>query len=429
MEKQAKKSNKPNKPLYIVLAIFISCALWFYVRSVDTQDRIQTITNIPVTFVGEDVLNSNGLMLMNEADQTVSLTVQGRWSIISQLRRDNIAIQVDLSRILTEGEYSRAYDIIWPGNLSTSSFALMERDPFYVPVSVARRVTQEVEIKGVFQGSVADGYEAGDFSFQPETLSITGPEEAVARVHHAQVILNREGLTDTVREEVEYVLIGHDGAVIEDETIKTALPTVTVTLPVTVTRELPLSVDFIPGGGITGESDLRLVWSIEPKTITLKGSESDLAAYGQSISVATIDLSKTSLPLDKEFTIPLGDEVESVTGITKVRVNVDAKGLEVREFSTGNIELVNIPTGVSASLVTRSLTVRVRGTAEALDQIMPQQHLQVRVDLADMSSRPDGQSTAEATVNLLGVEGAGVVGEGYTVSIRTTGAGQIGGNS
>ena len=58
-----KTGKKPNKPLYIVLSIVIACTLWFYVRSVDTQDRTQTISNIPVTFVGEDVLNANGQMM------------------------------------------------------------------------------------------------------------------------------------------------------------------------------------------------------------------------------------------------------------------------------------------------------------------------------------------------------------------------------
>ena len=423
------RSNQPNKPLYIALAILISCALWFYVRSVDTQDRTQTVSHIPVTFVGEDVLNSNGLMLVGDRDQTVSLTVRGRWGVLSQLRRDNIAIQVDLSRIGAEGEYSQTYDIAWPGNVSASSVALVSREPFYVPITVVKRVSREVELRGVFLGSVAEGYQSGPFSFQPETVEITGPETELSQIAYAQVTLNRENLTDTVREEMEYVLIGLDGSVVKSENIKAALPTVTVTLPVTEARELPLTVDFIPGGGITGADDPHLVWSIEPASITVMGSEGDLAVYGDSLSVATIDLAKATLPLETEFPIPLGDEVENLTGISRAKVKVDVQGMEVREFSTSNIELVNSPGDIDVSVVTQSLTVRVRGTAQALDQIMPQQNLLVRVDLADLSAIPDGQSPVAATVSLLGVEDAGVVGDGYTVTIRAVGAGQIGGGA
>lgn len=421
------QSNKPNRPLYIALAILISCALWLYVRSVDTQDRTSTITKIPVTFVGEDVLNSGGLMLINQGEQTVNLTVQGPWRVISQLRRDNIAIQVDLSSIKTEGEYSRAYDIIWPGNVSTNSFTPVGRDPFYVPITVVKRASREVEVRGVFLGSVAEGYQCGAFTFQPETVELTGPEHDIAQVAYAQVTLSREGLTDTVREDMEYTLMGLDGQVVESETIKANPAVVHMTMPVAVSREIPLTIDFIPGGGITGGDDPHLEWSMEPSSITLLGSQSDLDAYGKSISVASIDLAKASMPLDKEFTIPLGDEVENLTGISKARVRLDVEGLEVREFSTENIEVINNPGNVAVSVVTKSLTVRVRGTAQALDQIMPQQNLQVRVDLDDLSAIPDGQSPAPATVTLLGVEGAGVVGEGYTVTIRASGAGQIGG--
>lgn len=421
-----RNSSKPNKPLYIALAILISCALWLYVRSVDTQDRTSTITKIPVTFVGEDVLNSNGLMLAGPQGQSVSLTVQGRWGIISQLRRDNIAIQVDLSSIKTEGEYSRAYDITWPGNVSVNSFALVGRDPFYVSVNVVKRVSREVEVRGVFLGSVADGYQSGGFTFQPETVELTGPEADIAQVAYAQVTLDREDLTDTVREDMPYILIGQDGQPIESETVKASPATVAMTMPVAMAKELPLTVDFIPGGGITGGDDPHLVWSMEPTSITLLGSESDLAAYGNSICVAAIDLSKVALPLEKEFAIPLGEEVENLTGISKVKVKLEVKDLEVREFSTENIDIINSSGDISASLVTQSLTVRVRGTAAALDQIMPQQNLQVRVDLDDLSAVPDGQSPVPATVTLLGVDGAGVVGE-YTVTVKISGAGQIGG--
>ncbi len=421
--------NRPNKPLYIALAILIACALWLYVRSVDTQDRTQTISRIPVTFVGEDVLNSNGLMLVGDRDQTVSLTVQGRWAVISQLRRDNIVIQVDLSHIGAEGEYSQAYDIIWPGNVSANSFTPVGREPFYVPVTVAKRVSREVEVRGVFLGSVAEGYQSGTFAFQPETVTVTGAEDVVGQVAYAQVTLNREGLTDAVREDMPYVLIDYDGGTMENAGLKSEPGLVNVTLPVTMAREIPLTVDFLPGGGIADGDDPHLTWSIEPASVTLAGSESDLNAYGQAISVATIDLAKTSLPLETEFTIPLGEEVTNLTGIAKAKVRLEGKGLEVREFSTGNIELVNSPDDIDVSVVTQSLTVRVRGTAQALDQIMPQQNLLVRVDLADLSAIPDGQSPVAATVSLLGVEGAGVVGDGYTVTIRAAGAGQIGGGT
>lgn len=423
MEKTAKK---PNKPLYIVLAIVIACSMWLYVRSVDASDQTRTISNIPVSFVGEDVLNANGLMYIGNGRETVSLTVQGPWRTISQLRRDNITVQVDLSRIAAEGQYNQAYDITWPNNVPSGTFSLVGREPFYVPVDVGKRTTQNVEVRGVFLGSVADGYQAGEFSFQPATIEVSGSAQDTAQVAYAQVTLNREKLDQTVREEMAYVLIGQDGEALENSNLKTSPETVNVTLPVVVVKEVPLTVDFIPGGGVTGGEDSHVKWSIEPETIMLAGSETDLAAYS-SIDLGSVDLSKVISTEKFTFPIPIDQDVENLSGVQEATVSVSVQGLESRSFTTENIELV-VSDGVEAQLVTRSLTVQVRGNAEALDQILPQ-YIKVVADLSDLSSIPDGQSLVPAKVSLMGVADAGVIGD-YKISVLVgSGAAQVGGAS
>lgn len=419
-----KTGKKPNKPLYIALSIVIACTLWLYVRNVDTQDRTQTISNIPVTFVGEDVLNANGLMLAGDGRETVSLTVQGRWSVISRLRRDNITVQVDLSRLTEVGETRRAYDIIWPSDVSTNSFDLINRDPFYVPVTIAKRTSQSVEVRGSFKGNVAEGYQSGEFSFQPATVEISGSQADVARVAYALVTMNREDLRETVREDMPYVLVDQDGQPIENTSLTATPDTVNVTLPVVMVKEVPLTVDLLPGGGVTGAEDSHVKVTVEPSSVMLSGSEADLAGYS-SISLGSIDLSKVISTENYTFPIPLDQDVENISGVQEARVTVSVQGLDTATFETENIELVN-PNHVDARLVTKSLQVQVRGQKDALEQILPQ-YIKVVVDLSDLSSVPDGQSLVPAKVSLMGVADAGVIGE-YKVSVFIgSGAAQIGG--
>lgn len=407
------KTKKPNKPLYIVLSVIIATTLWLYVRSVDDSDYTRTISNIPVTFVGEDVLNANGLMLAADTRESVDLTVQGRQSVVSQLRRDNVTVQVDLSRISSEGEQQRAYDIIWPANISKSSFDLMDRDPFYVPVTVVKRSTRQVEVKEVINGSVADGFQAGEVTFQPAYVELGGSEADVAQVAYAQVTLNLEGQRETIRAEMPYVLVGQDGEPIENDHIIASPETVGVTLPVSMTKEVPLAVSFLPGGGISGGEDIHLGYSITPRSIVLAGGESDLAAYN-SIDLGAIDLSKVANGETVTLPIPIGQEVENLSGVQEATVKISIRGLEVRDFVTENIEVV-APEGVDAAVVTKSLSVQIRGTKAALDQIRPQS-IQALVDLTDLSTVPEGQSRVPAKITLRGVDGAGVVGE-YKVSV------------
>lgn len=412
-----KNGKTPNKALYIALSIVVACALWLYVRNVDNPDRKVTISNIPVTFVGEDVLNSNGLMLKQEARETVELEVQGKWSVLSRLRRDNITLTVDLSRIVAEGKHNLAYDITWPNTVSASAISVLDRDPFYVQVEVSRRSTRSIEVRGIFEGSVDKGYQAGEFSFQPATVEISGEETAVGNVAFAQVTVNRKGLNESVREDMSYVLIGQNGEVITDETLTASPTTVNVSLPVVMVKEVPLTVEFIPGGGVTGEEDNKhLDYDIEPASIVLSGGEDDLAAY-TSINLGAVDLSKVVGTAGFTFSIPLGQNVENVSGVEEATVTVTVQGLETTTLETSNIEIINVPEGYTATPVTQSLKVQVRGSAEALERVLPQ-YIQVVVDLKDLSL-PDGQNVQTAKVSLNGVADAGVIGE-YKISFTLT---------
>lgn len=407
----------PNKALYIALSIVIACVLWFYVRNVDNPDRKVTISNIPVTFVGEDVLNGNGLMLVQGAKASIDLEVQGKWSVISRLRRDNITITADLSRIVAEGQnYNLAYDISWPNTVSPNNISVLDRDPVYVEVDIARRSTKSVEVRGVFEGSVAVGYQAGEFSFQPATVEISGEEAAVGRVDYAQVTVNRKDLSESVREDMSYVLIGQDGEVISDKGISTSPATVTVSLPVVMVKEVPLTVDFKPGGGVTGVEDTHLQYVIEPSSIVLSGGVDDLAAY-TSINLGAIDLAKVVGTTSFSFPIPLDQNVENVSGVEEAVVTATVQGLETTTLETSNIEIINVPEGYTATPVTQSIKVQVRGTEEALERVLPQ-YIRVVIDLKDLSL-PEGQNIQTAKASISGVDEAGVIGE-YRIAFTLT---------
>lgn len=411
MDKKAKRADV-SKPLYIVLSIIIACALWLYVRNVDNPETKIPVKNIPVTLVGEDILNDNNLMLVSGRRSTVNLEFQGKWSVVSRLRRDNITITADLSRITGPGEYNLAYEINTPNGVSQNNVSVIDRDPFYITVEVSRRTSNQIELRGVFTGSVAKGYQAGEFTFQPAAIEVSGEETQVAQVAYAQVTLNREELSETVKEEMSYTLIGQDGNPIENDGLITTPATVGVTLPVVMVKEVPLTVDFTPGGGVTGEDTQHLKYEISPQSIVLAGDEKELAAY-TSIPLGSIDLSKVIRGDTFTFPIPIGQEVENVSGVQEATVEVKVEGLETRTFETENIEIIGDPEGV-AELVTQSLQVQVRGSTEALDMILPQ-YIRVVVDLEDLTL-PAGQNSVTPKVTLTGVADAGVIGD-YKVSI------------
>lgn len=64
MEKKRASKILNNRITYIILSVIVACCLWLYVVSVENPEVEATITNIPVTFSGEeDLLSDRGFMI------------------------------------------------------------------------------------------------------------------------------------------------------------------------------------------------------------------------------------------------------------------------------------------------------------------------------------------------------------------------------
>ncbi|MEG2419920.1 MAG: CdaR family protein [Oscillospiraceae bacterium] len=407
------EKKKVNKALYIALSVIIACGLWLYVVSVENNDMEKSLTGIPVNIVGEDVLATSNLMVTDGRNGTVSMKIQGKRSTLAKINRDNINIQVDVSKLAAPGEYSQAYSIGFPASVSPSEISVLDRT-FYVNLKIGKRVSRQVEVRGEFQGTVAKGFQKGEFVFNPLKVDVSGEETLVSQVDYALVTLVREEpLSETFREDMAVTLISYTGEPLTGLKIQCNPATVDVTLPVVMVKEIPLEVDFVPGGGAT-EDDIS--YTITPKTVVVSGAESVLAAY-DSINLGAVDLSKVLSSDTFTFPIPLGEELQNISGEVEATVTVQVNGLESKTLETDAIEVVNTPKGTRVKTITQSVQVQVRGTQKALDLVLSQ-YLRVVVDLKD-TNLPKGQSMVPAKVYLDGGSGAGVVGE-YKVAISVS---------
>ncbi len=285
-----KTGKKPNKPLYIVLAILIAVALWAYVRGVDDRDQRVILSDVSVTFVGEDVLNAGSLMRAEGEEQTVTLQLEGKWAVLSRLNRNNVSVRVDLQSIAAPGEHSLPYTVVYPAGVSAASVRVLSKNPEYISVPIALQATKSVELEGVCTAQFADGYVSdGGFVFQPSAIEVSGEDTAVAEVAFARVTISRdEPVSKTIQDKMNFELIGQDGQVLNKEDFTIEPETVNVTYAVTMERQnVPLEVEFYSGGGVSKDQITAPV--IEPASVTLRGSEEALQRY-PVVQLGTVDL-------------------------------------------------------------------------------------------------------------------------------------------
>ena len=416
-----------SKILYAFLAIVIAIFLWFYVMSIDGNVMPNTIHNIPVTFVGQEALEAKGLMVV-EDDQTANLTVRATPRILAQLTNESVQLVVDVASYDSATTYTNvAYDVVLPSGISRDEVEIVSGSKGNtVSFEIAVYREREVEIRGRFTGSVAEGYLPGDeedFVFSPETLLVSGQESLVNQVAYALVTVDGDERTQTVSDDFSYQLIGASGDVLTDLDVTCDTETVYTTFPIYATAELPLEVKFTSGGGVDA-SEVQYKLSVD--RITVAGSQEAVDAIKAegSITLTTIDLATVE---DGEvFTVPIAltEELTNISGPAEVTVSIDLpNSLTTKTVETGNIRCINVPDGWQATLVTQSVTVQLRGSAGTLESITGDT-IRIVADLSSVADPSAGQypisnSNLEIYVDSVGND-VGAVGTDYRVVVSLT---------
>ena len=419
-----------SKLLYMILSILISLSLWIWVTSRDENKETQTF-NLPVTFEGVDILENRGLMIVSQ-NITANVRVQATPMILATLSNNPPQLVANVSSISAEGTHAVVYTYRLPGEVSSNDVEFISgAGGTAVNVEVARSLRREgIEIRGEFQGTAAEGYLAGDkdeFRFSPGTLTISGRAELVNQVAYAKVIVTGEDLTEPVDGEFPFQLIGASGDPL-DLDISCDVDMIYTTFPIRAMAEIPLEVKVTPGGGL-GVDDVRV--ELDTDSIVVAGSREAVDALASlgAVTVASIDLATLEDDVvqngsERVISIPLTDELENVTGITEVTVTLKIlKRVETREFEI-KADRINTtaPEGWQASIITQVLKVKIRGTAELLDELT-EESIWAIADLQD-TNMATGQYTVSARpyLNSAGSESdVGVVNpSGYTVVISLT---------
>lgn len=404
---------KRNKIISLLLAAVISVSLWVYVVTTVTPEDSQWIRNIPVTFANEDGLFSDrNLTLTQGRNATVDLKVYGKRQDLLKLSNSNITITADLADVLGPGEWQLRYTVEMPETVSDNDISIESRSTYEIDVQVDLLSVKEIPVQAVFQGSVADGYVQDPIELEYDTLEISGPQDQVSQVDHAQVVLERTNLSKTVSDSLTYTLVDADGNEIASDEIHCSVDKIGVMMTVSLVKELPLTVQFIDGGGATEE---HVVSSIEPSTITVKGSAEDLEGMN-SLNVGNIDLS--TVPTNKAYTgtfnIVLPDNLTNMTGEETAAVTVELKNLKEKTLRVTNLELANTPSNLKASLGTVSLQIKVRGPSDVMDAVTASS-IRAVADL-DSIGTSTGQFSVPVDVYVDGFSGVGAMGS-YSVLV------------
>lgn len=360
-----------NKILTILLSVAIAFGLWLYVITYEYTQIEYTFYNVEVQMLGESVLQDRGLMIASESEHTVDLTISGKRSDISKLKSSDITVLVDLTAIHEAGERTLSYDVSFPGDVQNSALEIVKRSPESIQLTIANWESKEIPVKPEILGAPADGFivDEDGITVSHWTVNISGPKDLLDKIQIGKVAVDMEGAKETKEQSVKLTLCDKEGNPVDENLSKVVVATsnIQVKVPILKTKEIPLLLPVIPGGGLTAD-DVKLTISTEK--ITVSGPVT--ANLPDSITLGQIDLAKVKEGFtNKEysFELPTGVNIEGNLGTT-VFVSLKLPEIEERILSipNGQIEIIGTPEGYDAE-PGGSLQITFRGIKGAFDNL------------------------------------------------------------
>lgn len=405
-------SDKRRNSFYLVISILVALGIWVYVDITQDITASKEISNIPVEFQGEDTtLAERGLMLLPDSETTIDLKLEGAKSILAQLDTAKLRVQADLSAVTETGIQTVPCRVIYPEyKFSSRLTATTPTNSFNITIDVGELYSREVEIHCDIQGTVAEGYIAGEPQFTPEKLELRGPQEEVDAVSYAKVSLNIEDATETVDQALPYVLYNEAGEPISGGDIHAVQDEIRVVLPVDVVKELPLEIDFQEFPGL---SKNNVSYRIEPASIVVSG-EASLLNDVDRLVLDSFDLSQLGGNEVYHYVIQLPEGCTNLSGVTRATLTISFIDLVQDTRTATEFQAENVPEGKSVTILTDELTVRIQGTAADVAAVHDRD-ITVRADLQEVSAA-SGTYTVPAEILISTGGDVGVVGT-YQVTV------------
>ena len=406
---------KDNRALYLLIAIALALGIWFFVDEYGNNgSAYQTkmeIREIPIEYLGKEQLADKGLMLLSDGTtESVDLTFEGPRLLVVQLDRSAIRLTVDLTGVTSAGtqtlRYNRAY-------LNEEGRATLTANQKYakVTVTVSRNSVEsatvnvgemshkEVDVRCELNGNVAENCSAGEIQLSQDTIDVQGREEDLQNVAYAKVaLILGDAAMETVTQSLDCQLYDTSDEPIDMENFYLKTKQITATLPIYMTKKLPLTVTFISADKVR-ESDVNYV--IRPSEITVSGEAAALKDVDEINlgEMNLLDLVGAGARTFHTYAIIVPDGCTNRSDATTATLEVSFKDMATKTVTTSNfLPDADIPAGKTVTFETESLDVQVYGPSQSI-QAITGDDIQVTPNLDDFASASGSYSVpAEFTV-------------------------------
>ncbi len=357
-----------------LLAVVISCGLWFMVDSITDPVEKKVFNNIPVEIINADLITNEGKVYeVLDGTDTVNVTAIGKSSVFDYVTRDDLKAVADMSELtfmntvgIRVSSTRNNSELEFRTNIDNVKLAIekMDRDQKVINVSTS--------------GEPASGYVVGGITPSQNVVRYSGPESLINQIDHIDAVININGYSSDINTTADLKIYDADNNEIKNSSIKLNITTVDVAVSILATKIVPLSfvVPDEPASGYVVNGEMLSV----PETVVIAGRSgvldgvSRIVVSDPALSVEDLTESKTAIVNIRKY-LPTGVQFadSSFNGNVSVTIGIEplvTKELKVpsRNFAAGNTP-ENLNVTLKEAKEQETYTIRISGTSAAVEAV------------------------------------------------------------
>ena len=358
------------------LALALGVSVWVSAVSAADPNEVRPYPNpIPLEVVGQDP----SLVLTSDLPSTVDVTLRAPRSVWETLTTSEDAIRatLDLS-VLSAGEHTQPIQL----TISERPYQLILVNPTAVTVNLESLATQIFPLVLSLSGQPAAGYQAGDATMDLTEVTISGPESIVQKAARARVLINLDGIRETIDESLPIEVVDAENIPLQGLTVNPEA--VRVTIPISQQggfRDVAVKV-IVQGQQAAGYRIENI--SVFPPVVTVFAEEPSLVnELPGVVETQPLDLQDRNEDISTRLSLDLPENI-TLVGAQTVQVQVSISPIQTSVTLLNQpINVNGLSEGLAAQVFPQAVDVIISGPVPVLEAISSQD-ITVSVDVNEL---------------------------------------------
>lgn len=348
-----------RKILYAIASLAISCLIWSMVMARIDPEITHVYPGVKVELVNEEVLLEKSLAVRLSEPQYVSVKVSGRRSMILKNNSSRIQASADVSG-LKKGRGTVRVDISTPNYLECDSV-----NPSGITVVVEPILSEERPVEVSFKETGEERSQPVVLEQESETVSVTGTKSMVSDVAKVAAVIDAGKVSDSESEvKVDLVPVDKKGNRVDGVRVTRK------SMQVRIRNYIKKDVTLITS--VTGEPEegYKLLGITAPETIRII-LPSERFSEVESVTAEPVDVTGLKKGRRVNLMLDLPEDCRLAEGESDPSMRIAVAEITSRTFkiSTDEIEIDNLPEGMTLTFPSDSVEICLKGVVTELSKI------------------------------------------------------------